>query len=278
MNQLDVLNEKLSAYKRSHSTDFNSDMEKLWEIWTQKYFIETVKDNERQENTNNILITERSRLSTKYLHGNGIEIGALHNPLPVKDSARVSYVDRLPNTALSLHYPELNNYTLVPVDIIDNGEDLKTFDTQTLDFVICNHFIEHCQNPLKALENSMRVLRQNGILYCAIPDKRYTFDIERSTTTFDHLLRDYREGPGVSISEHYQECSKIINRKAGIEHQAWWRFLEALEYSIHFHVWTQWDMLEMLSGARKELRLPFNIKELCAQGNECIFIIEKAYG
>lgn len=275
MNPVEYLKENLSAYKRSHFTDFNPEIEKFWEFWIQNYFIGAAKINEQQENTNNKLITERSRLSTKYLHGNGIEIGALHNPLPVKVSAKVRYVDRLPNKILSLHYPELNNYKLVPIDIIDDGESLETFDAQTLDFIICNHFIEHCQNPLRALETSMRVLKQGGILYCAIPDKQYTFDLERNTTTFSHLLRDYREGPGVSRSEHYQECSQIIDHKEGIEHQAWWRFLEAVEYSIHFHVWTQWDMLEMLSGARKELGLLFNIKEFCAQGNECIFIIEK---
>ena len=41
-------------------------------------------------------LPEKRRRLTKWLHGEGIEIGALHNPLEVPAGARVTYVDHLP--------------------------------------------------------------------------------------------------------------------------------------------------------------------------------------
>lgn len=90
----------------------------------------------------------RNLLSKIYLHGNGIEIGALHNPLWKTDDVKVRYVDIMSVDDLRLQYPELSNYNLVPVDIIDNGEKLEKVNDESLDFIICNHMLEHCENPI----------------------------------------------------------------------------------------------------------------------------------
>jgi hypothetical protein len=50
------------------------------------------------------------------------------------------------------------------------------------------------RRPTVALGNMIRVLRPGGVLYLAVPDKRYTFDADRPVTPTDHLLRDHREG------------------------------------------------------------------------------------
>ena len=91
----------------------------------------------------------RARIANRYLLGDGIEIGALHNPLPAPRSARIRYVDRLPVTELRAHYPELEQEPLVAVDILDDGERLATIADSTLDFVVANHFIEHTQDPVR---------------------------------------------------------------------------------------------------------------------------------
>ncbi len=56
----------------------------------------------------------RRKLADQYLHGEGIEIGALHNPLPT--SAHVKYVDRLSRADLRRHYPELAAFPVVDPD------------------------------------------------------------------------------------------------------------------------------------------------------------------
>src|SRR5438132_654340 len=65
--------------------------------------------------------TKRQRLA-RWLRGHGIEIGALHRPLEVPASARVTYVDRLPESVLRSHYPELSNETFAPVEVLGSAE------------------------------------------------------------------------------------------------------------------------------------------------------------
>jgi predicted SAM-dependent methyltransferase len=60
-------------------------------------------------------------------------------------------------------YPELGDYGLVEVDIVDDGENLSSVLDASVDFIIANHMIEHCQNPIFAIENWLRVLKLGGI-------------------------------------------------------------------------------------------------------------------
>jgi SAM-dependent methyltransferase len=92
------------------------------------------------------------------------------------------------------HYPELNGLPLEEVDILDDGERLGTISDGSLDFVIANHFLEHCKDPLLTLSYFARVLRPGGIVYLAVPDKRHTFDVDRPVTSLDNLFRDHTEG------------------------------------------------------------------------------------
>lgn len=93
---------------------------------------------------------KRNRIVQEYIRGIGIEIGALHNPVPIPKNITVKYVDRLSVESLRHQYPELKNLPLVDVDIIANGETLDSIEESSQDFVVANHFLEHCQNPLLA--------------------------------------------------------------------------------------------------------------------------------
>ena len=135
------------------------------------------------------------------MKGDGIEVGPLHSPLKVPRSARVTFVDRMPVAQLREQYPELKNVKLVEPDVVDDGEKLKKFEDSSQDFIIANHFLEHCQDPIGAFEGFLRVLKEGGILYLALPDMRSTFDKDREVSAFDHLLRDYREGAVILKSE-----------------------------------------------------------------------------
>jgi SAM-dependent methyltransferase len=106
-------------------------------------------------------------IARQYLAGNGIEIGPLQRPLNVPDSDKVQYIDRLPIEELRKQYPELKDHKLIEPDIIDSGEELSKIKDNTLDFVIACHFLEHCENPIKAIQNMLRVLRSGGILFIA---------------------------------------------------------------------------------------------------------------
>src|SRR5262245_49212308 len=64
----------------------------------------------------------RRRIASEFLTGDGIEIGALHQPLEISATAHVEYVDRMTVPELRRLYPELADKPLVEPDIIDNGE------------------------------------------------------------------------------------------------------------------------------------------------------------
>ena len=148
---------------------------------------------------------DRESIASMYLRGEGIKIGALHNPLLLPQSAKIKYVDRMSLPDLRKQYPELGSKELVDVDILDDGELLATIKDSTQDFVIANQFLEHCQNPIGAIRNMLRVLKEGGVLYLSIPDKRYSFDADRPVTSIEHLLKDYQEGPEWSKKQHFEE-------------------------------------------------------------------------
>lgn len=218
----------------------------------------------------------RELLSYHYLKGNGIEVGALHNPLKVYSRAKVRYVDRYDNEGLSHHYPEQISHSFVKVDVIDDGETLGTFEADSQDFVIANHFLEHCQNPLLTLSHMHRILKKGGILYLALPDKRYTFDVKRPLTTLDHVLEDYRGGPEASKRQHFEEWVTLVNnvKHENLAKQEVERLIDQ-DYSIHFHVWTQTEMLEMFLALKTKLGISFDIEACLKNGIEFITILRK---
>jgi SAM-dependent methyltransferase len=217
----------------------------------------------------------RRRLAITYLHGSGLEIGALHCPLWVPAGVTVRYVDRMDIAGLRHQYPELADERLVDVDVIDDGEVLATQADASADFLIANHFIEHTEDPIGTLAAHLRVLRRGGILYLAVPDRRRTFDAGRAPTTLEHLIRDHREGPTGSRAAHQEEWARVVDRLSEDEVPARVRWLEEHDYSIHFHVWTPAEFRELLEYARDEERLPFTIAELVPNGREFVVILRR---
>ncbi|QWR78491.1 methyltransferase domain-containing protein [Candidatus Magnetomonas plexicatena] len=239
----------------------------------------------------------RQLYSALYICGDGIEIGALNKPLKVSSAAKVSYVDRTPNEQLKEHYSDID--TFLNVDIVDNGEKLATIADSSQDFVIANHFLEHCENVIEALNNMLRVLKLKGILYLAVPDMRYTFDKDRQTTSFKHLLMDYTEGTETSRDAHYRDwaehvvmyehwnahcreessyCDWLTNIDSFKKEKyinRWTSELMSKSYSIHFHVWSPVEILQMLTSYKTLSIYDFEVLTVTASNGEIIIILER---
>jgi len=213
----------------------------------------------------------REELASIYLSGNGIEVGALHSPLKVPSDAKVQYVDLKMPEELRKFYVGLTDIK-VP-DILTDGEKLTGVKDESQDFVIANHFIEHCEDLIGTIENFLRVVKRNGILFLALPDKRFTFDVRRPLTTFEHLLRDYREGGEWSRFGHHEEAHRLI---LGItDEKQIRRHMEEMA-DTHYHVWTQIEMLEMVVRLRRELAFDFELEAFLNHPPlEAILIIRK---
>lgn len=220
----------------------------------------------------------RSRLASQYLVGEGLEIGPLHFPLQVPRKAVVRYVDRLTVPELREHYPELDAYDVVTPDIIDDGERLTSIADARYDFVIANHMIEHCQDPIGTIESHLRVLKPGGVIYMAVPDCRFTLDHTRPVTPLAHVMRDHLDGPEWSRRKHYEEWALHINKVSADQVARRADELQAMEYSIHFHVWTPVAFIDMLMAARRDLALPIGIDALERNDHEFIVIMHRGTG
>ncbi|MBN9684527.1 MULTISPECIES: class I SAM-dependent methyltransferase [unclassified Corallococcus] len=217
----------------------------------------------------------RELIAAHYLRGEGLEIGALCNPTKLPAGARARYVDVAPIDVLRSRFPEVADRIVTP-DIIDNGEELGTVAAESQDFVIANHVLEHCENPIGTVKNFIRVLRPGGILFMAIPDKRFTFDLPRAITPTAHVVEDYLKGPEGSRRAHYDEWLRLIDRKEGEELAHLTEAFIRDRVNIHFHVWTLTEMFEMFTVARDQLGLPFNIRMVFLDPSclEAVWILE----
>ena len=218
----------------------------------------------------------RRRLARKHLTGSGLEIGALHLPLRVPRGASVRYVDRCGRSDLRAHYPELEIYPIVEPDIVDDAETLATIPDASVNFVVANHFIEHCEDPIGTLKTFLRVLRPGGVIYMAVPDGRLTFDSDRPITSISHLVHDHLEGPESSRAQHYEEWTSLSLKVPRAEVAQHAQELQTQRYSIHYHVWTPSAFLELLVEARSRFELPLDVEAVERNEHEFIVIMSRS--
>jgi SAM-dependent methyltransferase len=88
---------------------------------------------------------------------------------------------------------------------VAEATDLGHIPASSYDFVLSSHTLEHVANPLKALAEWRRVLKDNGIFLLVLPHRDGTFDHRRQVTSLAHLVRDYEEDMGEEDLTHLEE-------------------------------------------------------------------------
>lgn len=185
-----------------------------------------------------------------YCQGNGIEIGAYHNPFPVPPTAHVTYVDKQAYGALiEMRNKDPNlgpSRAISSVDIVDDGQWLKTIADRSQDFVISSHQLEHCPSPLDAIRNHLRVLKPGKVVIYALPDMRFTFDRDRKSVDLNCLMCDYELMDKESMIRHYDEYLLNVDK---IEDKNERRKIALdridKDQDIHFHAWDAAATIDM---------------------------------
>ncbi len=207
----------------------------------------------------------------RYISGTGLEIGALHRPLPVPESATVRYVDYRTREENIENCPEINADDIVETHFVCNGEKLEIIEPASQDFIIANHMIEHCINPIGTISRFVEVLRDEGVLFITLPDKRYTFDFRRDVTPFAAVADDFRNQlerePLGTYVDWVKHCD--ISKGQNPEHLHHW------QSNIHFHVWTQAEMVELFARMKRDLGIPIEIEAVGRNGHEVVLILRK---
>jgi glycosyltransferase involved in cell wall biosynthesis/SAM-dependent methyltransferase len=138
----------------------------------------------------------RNFLAPIDLSGRGLEIGPSYSPLLPKSAGfKVETLDYLSEIELQQKYravPEIASKLgdIEPVDYVTSGRSLLDAIAQRerFDFIVASHVIEHMPDLLKFLQDCEALLKPNGVLALAIPDKRYCFDVFQPLSSIGQVL------------------------------------------------------------------------------------------
>lgn len=87
--------------------------------------------------------------------------------------------------------------------------ELAAIQSETYDFVLSSHTVEHIANPFRAISEWLRVLRDNGVLLLVFPHKDGTFDHNRPITSLNHLIEDFEKNVKEDDLTHLPEILKL---------------------------------------------------------------------
>ncbi|MEO8548142.1 MAG: methyltransferase domain-containing protein [Sphingomicrobium sp.] len=217
----------------------------------------------------------RTEAVVRYARGHGLELGAAATPAAVPLGVKVTYVDKYGLEELAAD-PELKGLKIRPPDVLDSAEELTTFAAGSVDFVIAFTVMEHVQDVIAMFAAATRVLKPGGHFIFTAPNRdRYDHDAGRQLTSFDHFVRDFVEGPHVSVHDHYREAGAAYHGLSGAELDAWAKQGVASGGHTHFHVWTAATFMDFVLRTRALLDDAFEVVELTAYGNECLVVGRK---
>jgi hypothetical protein len=125
--------------------------------------------------------------------GLGLEIGAGYAPLaPKKQGFRVHVLDHCDKKALIEKYrPQgINVENIEEVDFIWDGRSYTELigRRHVYDWVIGSHVLEHTTDLIGFLNDCDSLLKKDGVLSLAVPDKRYCFDHFRPFTGIGRVI------------------------------------------------------------------------------------------
>lgn len=134
------------------------------------------------------------------------------------------------------------------VDYVTDAANLFFVAEESLDFICSSHLLEHLANPLKAIVEWKRVIKEGGIIYVGVPDKRHTFDHKRDRTPLSHLIEDFEKDIGQADKTHVSEflekfdesnpcCDSSEQRRENVRNDP--------ESQVHHHVWIADDVKEI---------------------------------
>lgn len=119
------------------------------------------------------------------------------------------------------------------------------------DFVLSSHNIEHIANPIAALSEWLRVLRNDGYLVLIVPHKDGTFDHRRPVTSLTHLIEDYVNQTKEDDRTHLEEIldRHDLDRDASVTSFEEFREVamqNAIQRRLHHHVFDTRLVVQLL--------------------------------
>jgi SAM-dependent methyltransferase len=138
-------------------------------------------------------------LSSITIDKTGVEIGGPSSTGGVlyQNALTIDNVIFSKNTVWSNHTDEYNYYDNKKGKVIVNDAvDISLVQNESYDFVFSSHSLEHIANPLKAINEWLRIIKNDGYIIIIVPEKSVCFDHKRNYSTFSTLLTQYEKDVG----------------------------------------------------------------------------------
>lgn len=152
---------------------------------------------------------------------------------------------------------------------IRDATSLDGIQNGSYDLVLSSHTLEHVANPLRALSEWKRVLRDDGCLVLVVPHLENTFDHRRPVTTLEHLESDFTRAVPEDDETHLQEFIELCDLTRVPEHLSRLEFEQRTRgfvenRTLHHHVFDTQLVVRLLDRGGFELlhvetALPFHI-------------------
>jgi len=101
----------------------------------------------------------------------------------------------------------------------NDAVNITNIDNDTYDFCFSSHTLEHIANPLKAVEEWIRIVKKEGYIIIVVPEKSACFDHKRKYSKFATLLEQYKKNIGEddlsTLSEILENHDLNLDKAAG---------------------------------------------------------------
>lgn len=141
---------------------------------------------------------------------------------------------------------------------VGEATNLDHISSDSYDFVLSSHVIEHVANPLQALLEWTRVLKEKGVLMLVVPHKDGTFDHYRPVTSLEHLIEDFdsqvTEDDLTHLEEILSQHDLSMDPEAGDLELFKQRSKRNFENRcLHHHVFNTLSVIEMVNHMRLQI-------------------------
>ncbi|WP_157985328.1 methyltransferase domain-containing protein [Lentzea terrae] len=155
------------------------------------------------------------------------------------------------------------------VQYVAEATDLSMIADGTYDFVLSSHVVEHTANPILAMSEWIRVLKEQGTLVLVVPHLNGTFDRNRPVTTLAHMIEDFEQRMPETDTTHVPEVLALHDLardpEAGSPEEFAKRCADNLATrGLHHHVFDTALLIELVDHVGLEIMAveafrPFNI-------------------
>jgi SAM-dependent methyltransferase len=212
----------------------------------------------------------------------GLEIGAFDLPFVTRDVGRVEFADHFSTAELKQAANRTPGHSPDFVEGVDHVLTCTPLRSLASDYgwIAAAHVVEHAPDLIGWVQVIGDRLSPNGLLFCVVPDSRYTFDLNRPLSSLGKIIQDHadtREAPTfrdvfdafyyfqpVSAAQVWQGDVVADIRFHNDFDAAWSQAVKTYESYVdaHCNTFIPGSFAEIVSALSRKGLIPFELEEI----------------